>query len=405
MLKCKKRKKKDNMEQKKEEIKKETEKEQTIVVKKPTKALFKKKQKFKQLTLFEKTDLFSKSAVKTKVLIPKVKYRGPLSYRGIRIAGFVFLFLGILSGFLPIFAALNNDQHIDTLVAFSSVLEWTEQLALPLFLASAFSVILVRKETTITNLIKFLLFAIALYILTLFAFEHYIVKFMGVTHPGMTPQEVRAYANVKTIEYFGELIHYNIFLDMFLCVSFYYFLCYNPKNLQGRKLTLFRFGAILPVIYLTASMVLFGLSTEGIINIPVAVYALLVCRSPAVYLVFFLLTIFVKMREKIFAKKGGTQLQYQYYLKSNANSLHFSLFYSIILAVVSLVDFALSFIPKAQDYGFGNSYMMFLAIPFVMLLSYTRDYKNKSLDLLLPIAFMSAIAFVVLELIFEFVIA
>ncbi len=370
----------------------------------PKKSFFGRKQKFKQLTMFEKNDYITKSAIKTRVLIPRVKYKGPLSYRGIRLIAFLFLFLGIFAGFLPLFVELKGGD-VDVANKIAAVFEWTEQIALPLFLVSAFSMILARKKETIQTMIRFFVLALFIYIATIFVFEHYVINFFAIAHPEMTPAELRAFANAKTIAEFGEIIHYNIFLDMLLCCSFYFFLMWTPKKIKKNHLGLFRACSSVPILYVVTSMVLFALNNNQIINLPVACYALLVCRSPAVYLVFFFLVLFMKTREKIFARMGGNAFQYQAYLQSNANTFHFSLFYSVNLAIVSLFDFVLSFIPGAQSLGFGTSFMMFLAIPFVMLLRYTKDYKNKSIDIILPVVFMGLVLFVVVELLFQFLIS
>lgn len=332
-----------------------------------------------------------------------IKYRGPLSYRGVKIFGLLFLFFGIISDFIPVLVDLYGGSG-ESVSALADVLSWLKQASLPLILVSAFCIILKTEQAIKPIVIAYAVGAVSIYFGTLFVFVHYIVPLFHLVYPDMNGAEIFSYADQEIVKDAGALVNYNVFLDLLLCTLFYFFLNYKPKKLKGRKLLVFRWCAVLPVVYVVASIILFGLHNLGVIQFTVAGLAALVCRAPAVYVVFFALTAFLKYRKRLYEMYSSNTEQYEKYLYSRRNSLHFSLFCSLMLAVVSLIDFLLSLIPGATCFSIGNSYMLFLAIPFVLLMSYTRDYKNKSVDVMMPIVLILLVMFVIIEIVFKFMI-
>ena len=207
--------------------------------------------------------------------------------------------------------------------------------------------------------------------------------------------------NTFLISDFSNLINYNVFLDLFICTLFFFFTNYTPKNSSNKKLKLFRLCALIPLVYLIASIIIFGLFNSGVIEISVPLLAALVCRSPVVYIVFFALSFYLYIHRERFLKYGGDMEDYAKFKRSNRSSFQFSVFCSIVLAAASLIDFLLSFIPEALSWGFGKSYFLCTAIPFMLLTSYTRTYQNKSADIIFPVMFTFLFIFVVVELVFQ----
>lgn len=174
------------------------------------------------------------------------------------------------------------------------------------------------------------------------------------------------------------------------------------ENISGTKLKLFRTCALLPVMYAIGSFIIYALIREGKLTVPFFVFSLLTCKSPIVYCIFFSLILILKRRERSYIRKGGTLEGYNAFVKTNANSLHFSLILSLLIFVFCIIDLILYFVilfvaPQLDGYGFGDMFSMLLAIPAVLLLSYTRTYKDTYYDLMLPFIFVIASAILYLE--------
>ena len=72
----------------------------------------------------------------------------------------------------------------------------------------------------------------------------------------------------------------NIFIDLFLCTLFMFFLNYRPtKFFTGGKLYLFRAFAILPIAYEVACILLKAACAEMRIELPVWTFPLLTVKS------------------------------------------------------------------------------------------------------------------------------
>ena len=126
------------------------------------------------------------------------------------------------------------------------------------------------------------------------------------------------------------------------------------------------------------AMVLYGLYYQSMIELPVAVLAILPCRSVLIYAIFFILALVIKFRKTLFIKWGGTEEEYGAYASSNRSSLEISIVSTIIIFVVSACDLALLLInPYFLLYGIGFNIYMAAIMPFVMLLSYTRKVKKE----------------------------
>ena len=332
-----------------------------------------------------------------------MRYHGPLSYRGVKIFGLLFLFLGLISEFVPILVELYGGEST-TVEWLAQVFSWLQQASLPLILVSAFCIILNTEQAIKPIVLVYAICALLIYGGTMFVFWHYLVPIIGMVYPELSGADLYIKANELVVGDLGDIVNYNVFLDLALCTLFYFFLIYKPAKLSARGLKIFRCCAILPILYVLGSIVVYGLYKNGVITLDVAGLAALVCRAPAVYLVFFALTLFLKFRQVLYLKYVGNIDQYNAYMASNKNPWHFSLFCSCILAIVSLVDFLLSLVPGATNFAIGRSYMLFLAIPFVLLMRYTKNYQNKSVDVMLPIVLIALIAFVIIEVVFKFVV-
>ena len=220
-------------------------------------------------------------------------------------------------------------------------------------------------------------------------------------------------------------LSYNLFIDLFLCALLLFFLNYRPKKLfTGKRLGVFRALAVFPVAYEAASITLKILAVEEKIVLPLIVFPFLTVKPPMTFLVFIVLAFFVKNRERIFRKNGKTHAEYQAFLKTNRNSFQFSRFTAIIMAVAGVLDVVATLVvlmilsqhaPEGAELAEGaylsyldalgllDSVILLVLSPLVLLFSYTRTHRNKTLDTLIPFAGIALIALVYIESGYQFI--
>ena len=141
--------------------------------------------------------------------------------------------------------------------------------------------------------------------------------------------------------------------------------------------------------------------------------------SALTFALFMVLAIFVKTREIRFCRNGRTHAEYRAFLKTNRNSLHFSLFLSVAAVIAAIIDFIIFVILMAnaapdleslskvenviqysavgQAMGFGDFIPLLFVAPFVMLFSYTRIPKNKMISMLIPVMAIVLMILILLE--------
>ena len=222
----------------------------------------------------------------------------------------------------------------------------------------------------------------------------------------------------------GGYLAFNIFMDLFLCTLFAFFLNYRPtKVFKGKAIYIFRWMCLLPIIYEVVTLGLKFASAASDFNISPYFYPFLPTKPPVMFLVFIALTLYIKSRERIFIKKGNkTHEEYNAFLSTRANSFHFSRFTSIIfllgaaldlfLLIVSGVLFlvtmfgeedevtlemALSAFNTAYKLGFGQTVPIVLLIPVMLLFSYTKGKKDQKLDMIVPAVGVGSIALLYFE--------
>lgn len=354
-----------------------------------------------------------------------IRYRGPLSYRHLRIFAWFFLtvaqtgfiFSTIVGKFDPYWVKANE--------GWINILTSLGNLTLPLFLLAAFAVILNAKNGYKKLIISYTVFALLFAGGFILFYYHYFVGTLTsfVNDPKMSENILSTL--IYTMSKSGY-ISVNIFVDLALCSLFMFFINYYPqKYFQGKKRIIFRLFALIPIIYEAVSIYLKVQSILGRMILPIAVYPFLTTKPPTMFLFFIVLALFIKKRERMFCRKGKTHAEYGEFLKTNANSLHFSIFTTIAIIITVLIDifllyviasimasvgvnseeeagvFLLSYISLLYGLGIGKSVVMIFTIPFVLLFSYTRTYKNASIDRAIPLFGVGLLFFVYFEGFFQ----
>ena len=346
-----------------------------------------------------------------------IRYRGPLSYRSFKILGWICIALSQVVVLLTLEARLDPSMA-DALATPTTVLNMLSNMALPFLLIANFALLLNASEGYEKQLLRFGGIALAVAAGSVVLFQRYILGsvaiFTGSRQDAMGFLEMAFYM-ASGSGYFS----YNLFIDLFLCTLLLFFLNYRPKRLfTGKLLGVFRAFAVLPIAYEIASITLKILAVEGKVTLPFIVFPFLTVKPPMTFLVFIVMAFFIKNRERIFRKNGRTHEEYQAFLKTNRNSFQFSRFTAVILAVAGILDFVAmlvvlgilsNHVPEGAELtedmimshltalGLGESILLLLMAPIMLLFSYTRTHKNKTLDSFIPIAGIALIALIYIE--------
>ena len=348
-----------------------------------------------------------------------IRYRGPLSYQGFQWLGWLCISLG--TAYFLLNMAGRFSPAVQTKTAdIRTVLEYISSLSLPFLLIANFAKILNHTDGYKSLLIKNGGAAAGFFLGSVLLGGRYVVELISsiVSDPENVVPTLEQL--VRRFTPYG-FVAYNIFIDLFLCTLFMYFLTARPKKIfTGKKLIIFRLFAIVPVANEIGAMILKGRSAVGLVELPLWSFPLLTVKPPMTFAVFMVLAIFIKTREMRFRKHGRTHEEYQAFLQTNRNSLHFSVFLSVSMLVAALIDLlillyltvaaapsvevlhvrenVMKFAAFSLAMGFGNAFVpLTIAAPFVMLFSYTRMPKNKKLSMLIPLFAIGLILVIVLE--------
>lgn len=355
-----------------------------------------KKLQRKQKRELKKTPEYQRAKIERLISKQNIKYRGPFSYRSVRIFGYIFMLFAQIYLVYSLVSKIASPP--DWTKTFIDVLEILSVFALPLFITANFCIIMTSKKDIKTHLIINTVIALLIYVAIILIHYRYVGGLANIICEG-DPEAANNFANALSTLFFGKIINYNIFVDLALFSLFFFFFFYTPQKIKSKKkLTIFRICSIIPVLIAITSAILYACHFLDVIDLPIAALAIMPCRSFTFYAIFFTLSIVIKYRRHKFIKMGGTKQEYEEYSKSNRSSLEMSIVSSIIIFVVCLIDFILLLVePRVLLLGIGTNFYFVFIIPFIFLLSYTRKPKMKVLDFLLPIAFIVATIIVYLE--------
>ncbi len=332
-----------------------------------------------------------------------IRYRGPLSYRGLRILAWIFVI------FTQIALLIRLDMRIDPAgaPAYGDTPEFLRSfsdLILPLFLLANFSTILSHRDSYHRQLIRFGGLSAAVIIFYLLIYQRY---FIGITTLLMgNPQDAeRLLEKIASLLFGSRFFTFNLFLDLFLCALFMFFLMARPRKFfTGKRVLILRLGVLLPIAYEVACILLKISAGMGRIVLPPWSFPFLTTKPPMMFIVFMVLALFIKRRERKFLKNGMSHEDYRQFLKTKRNSWHFSLhaavvfliaafldivimlFAAVVLAVQSSgsIDSAPVIARSIYASGLGGATSLLRMIPIVLLFSYTRTPRRPAFDQYLP---------------------
>lgn len=345
--------------------------------------------------------------------------RGPLSYRTLRVIAWFFFILAQVGVLLNLFgkfdAGIARKYKVVTVIF--RVLSSTMT---PLFLIASFACIINGSRKIQNMLLVYGLGALAIIGGCLFMYYRYILGIMEHV-VGMDKKTASATIVSMASGIGSGYLAFNMLLDLFLCTLFLFFILYEPKGLSEKGLRAFRFGAAIPVLYETASFALKLFAGAGLIKLPLQLYPFLTTKPPLTFALFMMIAFYFGKQKKEFKTAGRTEEEYQAYLGTNFNSSRFSAYLNRCIFRIARVDILLQIalailltcvIPKSAatlksvwsqlfDNGFGESVSLLLIVPFIKLFSYTRSYKDRRADLLLPILTFAVLALIYNEALYR----
>lgn len=351
-----------------------------------------------------------------------MRFRGFLSYRGVRVIAWFAIVLSQVAVVLGLmaqqFSPVNHD--IMALKRSSDVLSIIGEVALPLFLVANFGRIFSSRNNIKKLMLTHLIIALGIYVGFVVFYFRYVID---VTNYFKLDQGSVDQLIALMLQNF---LTFNVFIDLFMCSSLYFFLIYRPKKVfVGKKLTIFRLFALLPIFYEIVCIVLKGLSMgQGLFILPVIIMPLMTSKPTVTFLAFVTILLIMKYRQYHYVKHGGTLEGYEEFALTNTNSFHFSIIVAVIFAIASVVDligtsillgifnssnvdyFVLfpdqaytDFIIWAKAWGFGKGMSLILASPLMIFYSYTKEHSDKSkiVDIIIPLVGIALCFLVFLE--------
>lgn len=351
-----------------------------------------------------------------------IRYRGPLSYRSFKIFGWICLAISQLVLLFNLISKVAPEEVMPSPVTLA-VLSLIGSLAIPFLLFGNFARILNNRYAYKRLIMVHGLASLAIIALFFFIFYRYILGLAQVL--SMSRVEFTEVLRHFVSNHFrGGVFAFNIFIDLFLCTMFMFFLTYEPKFFfTGKRKLVFRLLSILPILYEASSIALKILANSKILELPPLLFPFLTTKPPMMFLVFIILALYVKYREHKFLKNGRTMEEYRQFLHTKKNSWNISVFAAILFLIAGVVDIVLLIVlagttlsgvtafadPNTMNsaiqglirLGIGASAALIPLSPLMLLFSYNRTHKNSWIDIAIPIAGIVLIVLVYIEFIYQ----
>ncbi|MBQ6920916.1 MAG: hypothetical protein IJQ72_03340 [Bacilli bacterium] len=331
-----------------------------------------------------------------------IKYRGPLSYRYLRVIAWIAFAMAQLVSLYGIFSNPILDWKFLPNPVFQMLTIFAD-LGTPLFIIAAFGLVLSRSKTFKSMILFYAVAYVGMAVgLNIFYYRYLL---------GILRSNAAATSVVSSI---GFIVKANVFGDLLAFCLFHFFVTYHPKKyFTGKKIYIFRSFVVFPLAFVLVSYILKALAGYGTIDVPFAIVPFVATKPPMVFMLFVFASLWFKYREYKFKKLGLSRLQYHEYLKTNRNSLSFSIMLSSLIGIVAFIEIIIIGVMAAKlgydvtilhlyNLSIGQVIPLVLAIPFIMLYSYTRSHKNGVVDVILPLAGIGISVLVYVEVIYQF---
>ena len=352
-----------------------------------------------------------------------IRYRAPLNYQHFQILGWACIVAAVAAAII----ALGGKVDAGVTKQYGrigSVLSFMAQFSLPLLLMASFARLLNNAE----GYKKMLLInggaAVGIFAATLLFGGRY---FIGTLEKMIVPKDQVVPLVTDLVSMFipGGFLAFNMFVDLFLCTLTMFFLNVRPKKVfTGKKVLILRFMVLLPIGYEAYCFWLKLQAIRGLVTLPLWSFPLLTMKPPVMILLFIVMAFVVKIREYRYCKHGNTHEEYQAFMQTNRNSFHLSVRLCILMVIFAAVDLFLLilltylnadaagainaagemaqgaddlFINLSLSLGIGKSWPIGLLAPFMLLFSYNKVPKNKTISMIIPVIAIVLSIIVVME--------
>jgi len=364
--------------------------------------------------------------LKDRTLENDIKYRAPLSYRYLRIIAWICLIIAQIG----MVAKLN----IRIVPGSEAQIGWVKDMGeifatfpLPLFLLANFAVMYQKRDSWKKLIMFYGGVALGLYIVGNLVIIHYGYGFVNAFAPIKFMDMAKAFG-IILFDLGKTGLVFNIFIDLFLCALVFYFLNYNPKKFEGKKIYIFRSFVLIPILYEVASILIKYFVSFGQMDLPFFAFFLLTSKPPLMFAAIIALFVILKIEELRKKKKYHNNDFVKEHRKTNAHSLRFSIIIAITFFISGIIDLIIysstslaltsKFFADVEDIdvashlalyvishlGLGDASTLLLVAPLTLLFSYTKVHKNKKIDPLIPVVGIALILFVYVEGIFQIVV-
>ena len=356
-----------------------------------------------------------------------IKYAGFLSYRHLRIIGWVTLALAQIAVIFNTTMKVNPTT-VGTYTNAYNFFNFFSGIAVPLFLIANFAAITQKRGNWKRLLLFYGGMALGMYIIANIVILHYAYGILNALKPTDLYESTKLFASVlASMGSTGYTL--NIFIDLFLCSLIYFLLNYQPKKFfQGKSVIFLRLLILLPLAFEVVGMMLKFKVAAGTLVIPTFVMFLLPSKPPLIFMAFVVIFLIMKIIENNRLKKHGySQEDLQEYLNTNAHTLLTSIYMCIVFAICIPLDIACWFgfgyvaaepyiellgeeiafqygMSVAYSSGFGASLSLAVVIPLVLLFSYKKTHENTKIDTFLPVIGIGIIALIYLEGTFQIIV-
>ena len=371
--------------------------------------------------------------LKDRTLENDIKYSGVLSYRHLRIIGWICMIIGQIGVVLNLEGKLapSTQGAIEIWTLITSALA---SLAVPLFLLANFSTIMQKRGNFKALFIRYGALAAGMFLLANFIVFHYGFRTMVAFAPSTNWGD--------TARVFGKLLPalgktgytLNIFIDMLLVVFMFFFANYQPttKAFKGKRIILFRLMIILPIAYEVAAIIIKYYVGMGTFDIPSPLFFLLPSKPPLIVAALVCVILCLKLGQVFYKKRHADKSEEAYleHLETNAHSFKTSIVIAIIFVIFGILDIIVylgamvysivrvqMLYPGATEeellalvferlnvyevIGLGSAAGLIFLAPLVLLFSYTKTHKNPKIDTFIPIAGIGLMVLVLLEGFFQ----
>ena len=335
-----------------------------------------------------------------------IRYLGPLSSRAFEILGWLCVVLSVAVVMLAIITSVSPKAGTGQGLP-RRILPYATQASALFLVIAGISRVMRSSDEYRQQLLTYLGLAGIVALGTALIFQRTVMA--AINRLFLDPKQVMPLVEKTFADFSGiDFIAFNVFIDIFLCILLFFFVNVRPKHLFTGKWTLFlRVCAVLPVAYAAVCM---WLKYQAVCNHAVLHFGwfpLLTVKPVTTYGLFLFLAIYVKRKEIQFCRDGRSIRECQASLRTRRNSLRFGIVLAIAFAVTAIVDNLLQYctaqfllkphapaeaealawsLQAARRIGFGgDSLILLIAAPFMLLYSFNRIPKWRIFSVLAPL--------------------